>query len=250
MPFLNARTRIRFRMGVEDFLAGRPGLFALLGRLPRKLRRALNVKNEEAIFTQYFQRNQWGDGESCSGAGSNLFETRTIREALPPLLRKYGIRSVLDVPCGDFHWMKEVDLGEVRYTGGDIVRELVDANNRRYGTETVDFLNLNIILDPLPEADLVFVRDCLVHFSYTDVFRALRNVCGSGSHYLLMTTFSFDHRRNRDIWTGDWRPLNFRKEPFGFPEPLEVLRENHPLEEYSDKSLGLWRIRDVRDRLV
>ena len=93
-------------------------------------------------------------------------------------------------------------------------------------------------MDPLPEADLVFVRDCLVHFSYTDVFRALRNICRSGSHYLLMTTFSFDHRRNRDIWTGDWRPLNFRKEPFGFPEPLEVLRENHPLEEYADKSLG------------
>jgi hypothetical protein len=36
---------------------------------------------------------------------------------------------MLDAPCGDFNWMKEVDLSAVHYTGGDIVEPLVNSNH-------------------------------------------------------------------------------------------------------------------------
>ncbi|MBP2676949.1 MAG: hypothetical protein H6Q82_14 [Deltaproteobacteria bacterium] len=241
-----SKNMVRLVMDAEDFVKDRPLLSRILGKMPRKFRKVLhsNGKGEERIFTEIFQGNLWGDSESISGSGSNLAETRTIRRDLPLLFRKYGIRSVLDVPCGDFNWMKEMELSGIRYIGADIVKGLINANNGKYGSEGRTFIELNMLKDPIPRVDLVFVRDCLVHFSFPDVFRVLRNVCASGSTYLLTTTFPC-REQNRNISTGDWRPLNLQKEPFSFPGPVAILYEDHPVAEYSDKSLAMWNVRDI-----
>jgi hypothetical protein len=143
--------------------------------------------------------------------------------------------------------MRSVDLSGVNYIGLDIVKELVD-RNRTYESDHITFRHANLLADRLPRADLILCRDCLVHFCYSDIWRALRNICRSGSAYLLTTTFPT--RCNHDIWTGDWRPLNFEAEPFNFPQPLELIVEGcTELEgEFADKSLGLWRIDDLATR--
>ena len=45
----------------------------------------------------------------------------------------------------------------------------------------------------------------------------------------------------------DWRPLNFQAEPFNFPLPLRSLLEGctEMNSRYADKSLSLWRFRDI-----
>jgi hypothetical protein len=50
-----------------------------------------------------------------------------------------------------------------------------------------------------------------------------------------------------DLPCGDWRPLNFEQPPFGFPRPIEVLREGCTEQEglFADKSLALWRVADL-----
>lgn len=245
MPIFDSKKTVKFLMSAEDYILDKPLLRRILSGLPRRLRGGyFTRKPAERIFTEYYERNQWGDEESVSGSGSNLLETRTIQRDLPVLLRNYGIRSILDIPCGDFNWMREIDLGGIRYFGADIVGRLIDANNSRYGGRNKSFLRRSILTDGLPEADLAFVRDCLVHFSFADVFRALRNLSSSGSKFLLTTTFT-GISRNRNIPTGDWRPLNLQKEPFSFPEPIAILREEHPMPEYKDKSLALWRMSDI-----
>ena len=72
-------------------------------------------------FTLIYERNAWGSKESASGSGSTLVMTESIRTSLPIIFNKYGIESMLDVPCGDFNWMSKVDIQDVIYVGGDIV---------------------------------------------------------------------------------------------------------------------------------
>jgi Methyltransferase domain. len=147
--------------------------------------------------------------------------------------------------------MKSVDLNNIDYTGADIVEELVRKNQERYAKDGVRFQCANMVEDALPRVDLVFCRDCLVHFSFADAFSALESVCNSQSEYLLTTTFT-GKRDNRDIVTGQWRVINLELAPFELPKPLKTIDEGCTQHDgaYEDKALGLWRIADIRERLA
>jgi hypothetical protein len=196
-------------------------------------------------FTAIVRANKWGDQESLSGPGSNLFQTKAIRKQLPHLLQELDIRAMLDIPCGDYFWMKLVEM-DCRYIGADIVDELVRENQNRYGNEKREFINLDILQDSLPLVDMIFCRDCFVHFSYEHMFRAFRNLKRTRSTYLLTTTF-IETERNENIPTGAWRPINLQRPPFNFPIPLRLISEECPIDDYRDKSLGLWRVDDIPD---
>lgn len=208
-------------------------------------------KKTRAVFTQIYRRNAWRGTDSVSGTGSDAHQTKVIIEELPKLLQEFKVSTLLDVPCGDFHWMKSVDLHGIHYTGADIVEELILENQKRYGDGQTRFLSLNLINGRLPKADLIFCRDCLVHLSFEDIFLALDNICGSQADYLLTTTFT-TRTENRDIRSGEWRTLNLELAPFGFPKPLRVLIEGCTENDgiYADKALGLWRIADIRKALI
>jgi hypothetical protein len=197
------------------------------------------------IFRDIYRSNYWGNEDSRSGAGSDLAQTAEVRLHLPRLINELGIRRMLDIPCGDWHWMREVHL-DVDYIGADIVPEIVERNQQLYGGEGRRFVVLDVVSDDLPCVDLVFARDLLVHLSFDDVRAALRNLVGSGSTYLLTTTFT-GRASNPDIRTGHWRPLNLVKPPFGFPEPLQLINEKCTEGDgsWGDKSLGLWRLSDI-----
>jgi SAM-dependent methyltransferase len=200
-------------------------------------------------FTEIFRSNAWNGEGSISGTGSDPAQTRKIVAELPGLLRHLQVRSLLDIPCGDFFWMRQVNLAGIEYIGGDIVPDLIQSN-QQYKSATVQFEVLDLLTSRLPKVDLVLCRDCLVHLSHEDAFRALHNVCSSGSELLLTTTFP-EHGRNRDICTGEWRTLNLELEPFRFPPPLAMLLEDcTQSDEYRDKSLGVWRITDVKEALA
>jgi len=204
----------------------------------------------EDVFTDIYAKNAWGGSDSFSGTGSDLHQTRVIAREIPGLLSDLGAASMLDVPCGDFHWMSRVDLTGIDYTGADIVDALIAANQQRHGRAGLRFRRLNLISDPLPRVDLVFCRDCLVHLPFADIWAALRNIGRSRSEYLLTTTFT-DRTANDDIAMGDWRPLNLECAPFLLPPPVRVINEGCTEGDgfFGDKSLGLWRVADIRARL-
>lgn len=213
----------------------------------------LSKMNPEEVFTEIYRKNGWGDSESLSGTGSNLAQTGSLKFELPRLFKELGIKTVLDIPCGDYYWMNQVDLGDVKYAGADIVKELVAKNKERYENDNINFCQLNLIADNLPKVDLVFCRDCLVHFSNEDVVKALKNISRSQSTFLLTTTFT-RREKNKDIKTGEWRPLNLCQVPFNLPEPLKIIYEGCTEkagdDSYSDKALGLWRIEDLINNLT
>lgn len=205
-------------------------------------------KSISDVFQQIHDSSEWNivTTESVSGEGSTMEQTAVLRMELPGLLKQLGVRSFLDLPCGDFNWMQHVDFTGIQYTGGDIVPAIVERNQTRFGSEHLRFLNLDLLADPLPAADLLFCRDCLVHLSFADVQAALTNIRRSGITYLATTHFH-DEPENTDIPTGGWRPLNFFKAPFNFPTPLAEINE-HCTEmggAFSDKCLVVWKVSEI-----
>ena len=80
----------------------------------------------------------------------------SARDGNPPeptsgLLREIGARSLLDIPCGDFRWLREVELG-VPYIGADIVEELVRANTEMFGSPERSFICLDLTEMSCPKA--------------------------------------------------------------------------------------------------
>lgn len=219
--------------------------------VPLAYRTLLKLKTPEHAFTDIYTRNEWGGEDSVSGTGSDNHQTHVISNELRRVIDDLNVLTLLDIPCGDFYWMNNVDLRGVHYTGADIVKELIQKNREKYNRENVCFENLNLIKDKLQKVDLIFCRDCLVHLSFKDIFLALQNICASQSEFFLTTTFT-DRRENRDIATGQWRVLNLEIAPFMLPKPLRIINEECTEGNgiYKDKSLALWRIRDIRESLT
>jgi 2-polyprenyl-3-methyl-5-hydroxy-6-metoxy-1,4-benzoquinol methylase len=197
-------------------------------------------------FTTIYKKNHWKSKESISGTGSSLSQTKTIINGIDSLINEFNIKTVLDLPCGDFNWMKYVDFKNIDYTGADIVDELIDVNKNTYTTNNIHFKTIDLISDNLSYYDLIINRDCLVHLSFEDIQKCIQRIKESNSKYLLTTTF-INRELNEDIITGDWRTLNFKIEPFKFPEPKMIINENcnERDNKYKDKSLGLYLIEDI-----
>lgn len=212
---------------------------------------ALSELSIEERFARIYQTNLWFDAESRSGTGSNLDETAQLRASLPCLLRRLNTRRLLDVPCGDFNWMSHVDLSGIEYIGGDIVQPLIEANRERYSSAARRFLKVDVINGPLPQADVILCRDCLVHFSFANIIAAFQTMKSSGAEYLLTTTFPA-REVNKDIVDGDWRPLNLEALPFLLPAPIDVIVEGCTEEggAYADKALAVWRVADLPTQLA
>lgn len=177
---------------------------------------------------------------SASGSGSDLSQTETLRSTLPDLFKTYNIKSILDIPCGDFYWMRETDLTNIEYIGADIVDEIVYncSKNHPYSFKTLDVVN-----SKLPNVDLIFNRDCFVLLPNNMVKKAIENIKNSGSKYLLSTSF-IKCKTNVDTNVGAWRPINLIKEPFNLGEPLLIINENctESNGKYNDKSMCLWKL--------
>ena len=207
--------------------------------------------NLREVFDQIRRHRQWvvdPAHDPVSGTGSTFEQTSRIVQELPVLMEKHRINYVADIPCGDFNWMKRINWQDRKYLGADILPELIRENNKRYRSQQVSFAVMDLTTDPLPKADLIFCRDCLVHFSFRDIFKALKNIKKSGSTFLMTTTFP-EEKENEDIVSGGWRPLNFNFAPFGFPPPSYLLNERCTEAGglFSDKSLGLWEVCSLPD---
>ena len=218
-----------------------------MGILSRTLLLMAPRRTVKAAFTRHFERRDWGEPETVSGRGSSLRCTDAIRRQLPALFAEFGIQRVTDAGCGDFHWLRELGDELPTYVGIEVVDALAADNQKRFGSDRRRFVSLDIIRDPIPPADLILCRDCLVHLKNTQVRAALRNFVASGSRYLLATTYTERHL-NDDVSLGGWRPINLAKPPFDLGPPLRLISEDGSLEDpaLADKALGLWPLLPCR----
>ena len=201
------------------------------------------MKEVEKIFTEKYIKNSWMGSESKSGPGSSLHNNKKLLSLMCDFFKNNNIKSISDYGCGDFNWMKHFDFESVdRYLGVDIVEEMINQNTSKYETEKIKFKKLNIIEDDIKEKfDVILCKDVLFHLSYEDAKSVIENIKKSGSTYLLSTTF-IDFI-NKDIKTGQWRPINLEFDPFNMGDPITIWKNiEDKTEGWITKSIGIWKI--------
>ena len=245
-------TGITKRLGQSIKTVGLSGTLSRIARKPFVLMRNRKILQRESIserFEEIYRRNHWGSSESVSGAGSTLAYTENLREDLPGLFKIFGIETVFDAPCGDFHWMSHVvEASKISYVGGDIVKPLIDSLKPRE-KGNIAFTVFDLTSDTFPKADLWLSRDCWFHLSYADLVKALKGFVASDIPYVLTTSeISENQVVNRDVKSGDFRPMDLFAEPYGFPrDALHEIDDWHPPN--PPRKMFLWRRDQVQAAL-
>jgi hypothetical protein len=190
----------------------------------------------EQLFTDFYNQNIWRDSETRSGKGSRK-DSGPVRDSLAALstvTAQYEVKSIADIPCGDFNWISDfLANASVRYLGYDIVGELVVDNRKRY--PGFEFRQLNIVNDVPERVDLILCKDLLNHLTYDEVCAALSNIRRSRARFLLLSN-NFGYK-NRQLVARRWvtsRHLDITAPPLNYSPP--IWRHNY---------LGLWNLPDL-----
>ena len=203
------------------------------------------------MLHRVFENKYWyGSKEGWSGKGSSMEATTRLRAALPDVLQRYNVSTFFDGACGDWVWMRSVDLSGIEYIGADISLRTIRHHQMRYAHPNRRFIHADITSDTLPDADLMLCRDCLFHLKHKFRWFFFENFVRSNIPFLMMTMHHLE--TNRQLTSnGNFAAFSPLAEPFLFPEPREMIHETmdelpEDLRAYDDverrsfRSLGIW----------
>ena len=161
-------------------------------------------------FERIYREDLWGGG---SGEGSWPLHNRGYAAFLRQFLNQHGIRSVVDLGCGDWQFSRLIDWSGVEYRGFDIVPMVIEANQRHYAKDGISFALLRDPAD-LPPADLLIAKDVLQHWSGPSIETFLPRL-GQYRHCLLTNCVDVAGTTvYREVPDGSFRPLDLRQPPF------------------------------------
>ena len=155
--------------------------------------------------------------------------------------------------------MKMVDLGQISYIGGDIVPEIIESNTKLYSNEIRRFVVIDLVEDDLPDVDIIFCRDCFIHFTNDLIVRSLRNLARSTARFVMLTHDvslvryaglgwnNLDLCRATDAGVNfEFRPINLTLPPINLPPPVFTINEG---QWDNGKVLGMWTTDQIRSAL-
>ena len=135
-------------------------------------------------------------------------------QMLQGLLKKLGVRTVLDLGCGDWQFSRLIDWSGIDYVGIDVVPSVIEKNQAEHSKSNVRFLLHSGDFSNLPKAELLIVKDVMQHWSNQSIFSFLPVM---RTFPLSLVTNCVNPERetvNRDIPDGEYRYLDIRLPPF------------------------------------
>lgn len=207
--------------------------------MPGDIEKNMGLRTDalESTFSDIYRHQRWGKGAG-SGEGSNPLKNKDYIRVLQEFIRNRGVKSVVDLGCGDWQFSRHVDWSGVNYIGIDVVPTLIQELTVAYATENISFIQGNLVTCELPQAELVICKDVLQHLSTTTVLTFLKRL--SLFNYAILTNDREQYRHpgwrnlwnlwhveltrpNSEIREGGYRPLRLRESPFNL-EAQELLR--------------------------
>jgi hypothetical protein len=143
-----------------------------------------------ALFETVYREKLWGNTSSSeydSGPGSHdPAVVEPYVEATRRFLESLSIKpNVVDLGCGDFEVGSRLRRYCARYVACDVVPSLIARNAECFPTSGVDFRVLDIVDDPLPDGDVVVIRQVLQHLSNAQIGKVIPKL--SKYRWLILT---------------------------------------------------------------
>jgi len=203
-----------------------------------------------------------GNRESASGPGSYIENTKEASDFIFEIVKKYKIKSLLDLGCGDWNWFdllierirKEDGFSDFKYIGWDAHPDLVNGLNTEFGDDNTSFHLSDIVTAEYPQVDLILCRDVLFHMKPKVINLVLDKIKQSRTKYFLSTTF--DITKNSDMSEininnniADWyfHIININIEPYNMKKSiLEQVEEKNCSKNNNKRFSILYKLNAVR----
>jgi len=168
--------------------------------------------------------------ESLCGGGSWKKNAIDAKEFIQEKIDLYDYETILDLGCGDWNWMNEIDFRGAQYLGVDCDAEMIYDNLVNYGKNGISFKVSDIFSMDLPEADLVICRDVLFHVRLELGCSLVEKLLNRSRLHFISTSFN-QQKENQDprpyTKIKDWGfyRINLMKDPFYLEDFLIDTRE-------------------------
>ena len=162
-------------------------------RYARARRHFKNLFREKPIgeaFAEIYRSKAWGgspDENFNSGEGSGSRFGEVYARFVNQFVAEKNLHHIVDLGCGDYRVGRLLHTSsDVRYTGVDVVADLIRHHQEHFQSPYVDFRCANIIDDELPDGDFCLIRQVLQHLSNAQIAKVLATA-RSKYRYLLIT---------------------------------------------------------------
>ena len=199
----------------------------------------MNLTLQKIFSTLYSPIHTNGNVDGAS----SIPGTAELRGKIINLFEKHNIASIFDAGCNDCNWMKIVGQF-VLYRGGDISLAMVaDAWHRH---PELDIILHDVTTDPIPNVDLLFVRDVAIHLNNHDRQQLWLNWYHSNVPWILITHVQHIKQNTNIEYSAGKFPfsaVNWEIEPWNFPKPQEQVIDNQ------SNNMALWQRDQFKDIL-
>lgn len=197
----------------------------------------------QKLFSVLFNPEQ--QARDISRGASTPEWTLKLRDELPTLFKQHGIRKMFDGGCNDCSWSRLFDKTAIDYLGGDISLAMI-AHVWKTHPE-INVILHDVTTDPIPDVDVLFVRDVTIHINNRDRRALLQNWLRSSVPWIMLT--HDDHLvENIDFEYNTGFPfsaVNWQLPPWNFPKPTGQVYEIDYNE--SGRCMALWHRDQLRD---
>ena len=181
----------------------------------------------EDAFTKIYNNKVWGvdktTGFGTSGPGSAFEYSKPYVDFISDFIKKNGIKSVIDIGCGDWQFSKhlynEEHTKNVHYYGYDCCEYVIKQNIEHYSSDNRHFKHISgddILNDIESQADLVLIKDVIQHWPNDTIIEFLDKLSErkNGYKFVILTNCKSSSTSRMDIKIGGFKQINWASPMF------------------------------------
>lgn len=156
------------------------------------------MEDHSKIFKDIYDKNVWGG----SGGGSNPANCTKWIAFIKQFIKDNNVKSVVDFGCGDWQHSNLIEYDKLgaNYLGIECVQSLVDLNTVLYSNPHIKFVYLSDYKKlTLKKADLLIVKDVLMHWKTKDIVEFLNEQVNNYNHIILSNIIENSDRVDSDV---------------------------------------------------